>query len=208
MQNLTQLPNWSPSNKLYYGKFHSQITVGPTAYEAVDVSKFDNISYRRIQNYIFSDALLAYEVFTTVYTSNADLIQHLLDNYQLVSILTPANDNHQQLIENVHTHTVLRETLYYRKYQFRVVVWCNHRAQVSALDFAEINSRVKEVFCGDSRLLGTRWGDTYSTYIMYEIQHIPTIFTNDEAGIMMLKLSYGDKFRFQITKAYVLNDLI
>lgn len=204
MQNLTLHPKWSPSDKFYYGKFNSQITVGPTEYDAVALADYSNGSYRKIQNYVFCDAKMEYEIFTTVYTSDTDLIQHLMDNYLVVAISSPANDTHQNILEDVHTHTALRDKLYYHKYQFRLVIWRNHRMEVNASDFAEANIRLRELFSEDSKFLGGWVNLNYQPFT----HDLPTVFTNDEASIMMFKIQFGNKFRLHITKAYVLNDLI
>jgi hypothetical protein len=188
---------------LYYGKFNSQITVGPTEYNAVNISGYPTDSYRKVQQFVFCNSLRSYQIFTTVYTSDTDLLQALADNHQVTSLQTPANDNHQQLIEDAVVKKELRKTLYFRKYQFRMVVWGNIRSNFTHDDYENLRLRIIDAFSGEAMLRGVR----PSQYTIYP-DELPTVFTNNEAEIMLLKLAYGDRFRFQITKAYVLDDLI
>lgn len=203
MRPLTLHPSWQPSDKLYYGKFNSQITVGPTEYNAVTISGHSADCYRKVQQFVFCNSLRRYQIFTTVYTSDADLLQTMVDNYHVKSLQTPANDNHQQLIEDVVVKKELRKTLYFRKFQFRMVVWGNIRANFTHDDYVSLRLRIIDGFSGEAMLRGLN----SNQYTIYP-DELPTVFTNNEAEIMMLKLAYGDRFRFQITKAYVLDDLI
>jgi hypothetical protein len=205
MQQLTQHPKWSPSNKLYYNKFNSQITVGPTEYNGVDLEHCDSEDYRKNQKFIFNDELMQYEVFTTVYTSNDKILDTLIDTYPVHSLSTPVNSDHQNIIEDLHTDTALRTTLYYRKFRFRLVIWRNHRMDVTADDCNQAHISIRDVFRDEAKFLGDRYA---STTLSYWSRDLPTVFTNNEPGIMMLKLMLGSKFRFKITKAYLLDDLI
>ena len=203
MNNLTQHPKWSPSKKLYFKKFNSQITVGPTEYEGVSLRQYERSEYRLSQSYVFNDQLRQYEVFTTVHTSNQDILNHLCDCYPVVALSTPVNSDHLGIIEDVHIDSTLRKTLYYRKFRYRVLIWQNHRMDVNVDDFKQAGASIKSVFQDEAKFLGDRVG-----YMTYYSSPLPTVFTNNEPGIMMLKLMLGNKFRIQVTKVYVLSDLI
>lgn len=196
MKNFQSHKTWKPSTNLYYGKYHSKVAVDISGYNKVniDTRRFPRTEWR------MNDHLHK----TSVYSSNDELINYLLDSYVVSEITTPIGEQHLNKMQTAKYDLIIQEALYYNKFRFKLIVWSsafnrsnyiinvNDEARSWLLDY-HLNED------NESRLLRNRYSHFFG---------FPTLFLNNEADLMIFKLLYGSSHLcIEITEVVTFKEL-
>lgn len=194
MNTYREHPKWQPVKKLYYKKFYNVIRVSKSARERIKIPP-GIIDYRivdRVSGIEKISGITAFSSVASVYTNNEDLISFLLDNYQIAGIETPYNDQHTSYLKDPNRNILYRDKAWYGKYHHKVRVYETWRLRNTKSDPKEILYSFKELFkASDSRWNGQN--RDLSQFAHYRYYSYPTIYTNNEPSIMLLKMQYNQQ---------------
>ena len=223
MQDLTQHPKWSQSNKLYYGKYECAVTIGPyTQYNGVNLYHYitpnrtasDDISHRTRRELKFNyagtsvdDVKFHYKL--TVYTSHRGFVDWIVyhSGYPIESIVSPANADHAKIMHSLDEKSEFRKQLYHGKYKFRVNATRPWRSNTTGEDMITAYKWAIEQFDTPDNKITRRAGGYYNRYTYNSMTSIPYIYTNDEASIMLFKMAFSNTLSIKITRAITLDSL-
>lgn len=205
MQQFRELPNWLPVRKLYYKKYYSVIRVANFyRRDMIDIPDEFAGEYRIVDR--FSDLQkdqkgnTAFASIASIYTNNIDLLTFLSVTYEVKSIETPLNDTHLGYLKDPNRHVIYRDKAWYDKYHHKVRVYetWRHRNTTSPQRPYELMNMFDDLFKKeDSRWQGLgrdhSFLRTHSRYFSY-----PTIYTNNEPSIMLLKMTCNDVIRIDV----------
>lgn len=186
MKHLKQHQKWAPTKTCFYNKYHNRVVLGVRGYDrvSIDLKKFPKNTFRLNDRY---DS-------TSVYTNNYDLLDYLVDNYRVMEINTPINEQHVHKLNTRGYKFEVREKLLHGKYKFKLEVWCtwyfrrfNQEHMVKLSEevtnwIYDFNSNNKD----DSRLYHPYYGGWGSPAI-------PILYLNDESALMLFKLQFDDE---------------
>ena len=206
MQQFRNHPNWQPVRKLYYKKYYSVIRVGNFFHRdaiAIDRRKFDG-QYRIVDRYVGlqpdDQGNTAFASVASVYTNNVELLNYLAEEYNVLEVQTPYNDKHLAYLQDSNRDIIYRDKAWYDKYHHKVRVYetWRHRNSAGQQRPYEMMCRFDELFLSaDSRWQGMNRDHTplktHSRYFSY-----PTIYTNNEPSIMLLKMVLNDAIRLNV----------
>lgn len=198
---------WAPTEKLWYNKYHSRIELGPyPRYGQVKfVPKHDQFRERQRN--------VKHGILTTVYTSDTELIEGLVKDYAKVkSIHTPINQEHADILLDPSRDINVRDTLFFKKYRIKMYISRNWNKPYDNDKWNIMSSSLIEWM--QDTFKDTKYRSqigsslSYNFYNIYfnRYVHVPFVYTNDEQGIMMMKLQFGDDFRYYMTYAYTPQD--
>lgn len=195
---LRQHPQWTPVRKLYYNKYYNVIRAGthPTHVKIMFPKEFAK-QYRIVDRFVGiqpdSKGNNAFTNVSSVYTNNEKLIEYIIKYYDVIGVESPYNETHLDYLKDPNRDIIYRDKAWYDQYHHKVKVyesWRN-RGQGTRAKPVEVLAMFKELFkSGDSRWTGQDrdhsqlW--SHSRYFSY-----PTIYTNNEPSIMLLKMSYN-----------------
>lgn len=187
--------DWKPVKKLYYKKYYNVVRVGAkSARHRLSIPIEFSGEYRivdRIDGIKTLDDITVFSSVASVYTNNTDLMDYLLDEYYVVGIETPYNNQHKEYLVDQNRNVIYRDKAWYGTYHHKVKVYetWRHRGHERA-NPAEVLKSFKELFVSsDSRWNGQHRDLTEfssSRYFAY-----PTVYTNNEPSIMLLKMLYN-----------------
>lgn len=207
-------PNWKPSSKLFYRKYHTAIKLGYFSYNSKPglPYRFKDL-YRSVRRFIEVDN--QFEIVSTVYTSDQKLIDYILDDdfysRHILSIESPINQEHIDQLNSKDYKIVIRDNLWYKKYKYKLTAWANWRNQPTDQQYEDILKFCYTQF-EDSRVVNSYGG--YGFYSSFWSQHrsnmwgianrpaygnsVPTVYTNDQAQIFLFKMAYANILNIDI----------
>ena len=195
MEKFKALDNWKPSEKLYYDKYNSKIIIGP-------LSNYNDIAieapHRSKSSFIFNTESKEYDIYTTVYTSDLNLLWGLSQKFNFNSISTPINDHHLDIIDASKKNKILvRKNLWYRKYRYRCVGYVPYwkMTRIEEGLYEEVTEWIDEVFKDSRKSFNYSYGRGF------------TIYSNDEPSHMLLKIRCGDMFKIEITEINTFDEI-
>ena len=205
MLHFKEYSTWTPVRKLYYNKYYSVIRVGNFFHrDMIEIPiEFEN-EYRVVDRY---DSLkkdqkdnIAFASIASVYTNNVELLNYLADSYEVQAIETPLNDTHLGYLMDPSRQVIYRDKAWYDKYHHKVRVYetWRHRNTFSPQRPFELMNMFDDLFKKqDSRWRGQgrdhSFLKSHSRYFSY-----PTIYTNNEPSIMLLKMTCNDVIRIDV----------
>jgi hypothetical protein len=195
VEKFKALDNWKPSEKLYYDKYNSKIIIGP-------LSNYNDIAieapHRSKSSFIFNTESKEYDIYTTVYTSDLNLLWGLSQKFNFNSISTPINDHHLDIIDASKKNKILvRKNLWYRKYRYRCVGYIPYweMNRIAEGLYEEVTEWIDEVFKDSRKSFNYSYGRGF------------TIYSNDEPSHMLLKIRWGDMFKIEITEINTFDEI-
>lgn len=195
MEKFKALDNWKPSEKLYYDKYNSKIIIGP-------LSNYNDVAieapHRSKSSFIFNTESKEYDIYTTVYTSDLNLLWGLSQKFNFNSISTPINDHHLDIIDASKKNKILvRKNLWYRKYRYRCVGYVPYWGMTRIEEglYEEVTEWIDEVFKDSRKSFNYNYGRGF------------TIYSNDEPSHMLLKIRWGDMFKIEITEINTFDEI-
>lgn len=203
---LRQNPKWKPTNKLWYSKYHCSIKLGP----------FDNDRHaplierphRQSNSYGQIDGKFAI-MWTTIYTTDVKLLEGLTKLYPYEEVHTPMNEKHAtHLLDGDHTMAI-RQSQWYNRYRYKLEcstwrTW-SWGKKTDEQDLAHADKFIKESFTRkDSRF---RVSEGWHGYNHDAKIRLPTIYTNDEASLMLFKLTFSKAIPICITEAVTYDEI-
>ena len=219
--SITSHSKWTPSLKHYYGAYHSSVRMTNFSWHesAKLPAEWDNEYRLRRSSGPIADGNWTRDA--TLYTNNLDLIEFMInDPYYAMHIdyiATPMDTVHRDILSSGSGSVIFREKLYYNKFHFKIsdnLRWNVHPAADSVnavVQYIEDNFKDYKLSYPNGRFYYQRQY-YYSSVVTAPPANnaplkpkIPCVYTNDEAGIMLLKLSYGQELQLQISKVYLTN---
>lgn len=205
---LQQHSCWSPIQKPFYSKYATVIRYTTTSYTKQKfLSKFKN-TYRSVNRH---DRSIGSRI-ESVYTNNVELIDHILDNYNVIGIESPVNEKHYDYLLLDDREIIFRNTPWYGQYYNKVDVFTT-RWNNTEQDIYEIHDTMYELFESSSRWSGKEWrknrimNRTINRWSPYYYFNIPCIYTNDEYAMMLFKMRHGSNARINITTIITMESL-
>lgn len=199
---LQQNSKWKASSKYWYQRYFCRIVLSPVhSWDRSSIKYLkDTYPVRTKRRY---DHDLKAEV-VTVYTNDLDCVDYALKCIPNVSeINTPVGDEHITYLQSL-PYWDHRNTPYYGKYHYKITSfpknaskWGFQNNHQSYADIEKFLAWCNLTFKGNGRIRQQNYGNIYSYYYC-----CPYIYTDDEASIMMLKLNWGDKFKFTVEQVF------
>lgn len=205
-------PNWSPATKLYYGKYHTAIKIGPFPYHSPAYIPKHLSGFRIVNHYVYGS-----KVTNTVYTNNHEVIDYILSDVYLrmhvQSVVGLMNQDHYNYLRDKDRQIILREKLWYGQYKHKMSVYKTYKHVDTSTDDAERALEfIGETFSGkESRMNGHFGAQYYNVTINSPASSwitMPTVFTNNEAGMFLFKMGFNEKFTIKIETIVCLKDVI
>jgi len=204
---------WKPSSQLFYSHYHTAIKLGYFSANSKPglPSKFED--YRMVRRYIPIDN--RYEIVTTVYTSDQNIIDYILQDTfysrKILSIQGPISQDHVDQMSSKDWKVVVRDRLWYNNYKYKVNSWSNWRNQPSEEQYNDIlkfcytqfpDSRVVNSY-GGYGLYSSFYRSTTSSNSVLPIKrtygnYIPMVYTNDQEQIFLFKMAYSNLLHIHI----------
>jgi len=219
MQEKFQQYNCKPATKLYYGHYHTSIAFRPIR-ESVGRP---NIPDRFNNTYRTVSTPKAGFLVTKIYTSNEELLDYILDDIflsiNISEVFSPVNESHLRAIQDKDVDTMFRENYWYSQYQYKVSVTPKRDVTIPDEEELELQKILNEDY-QDCRIIqsyqpwvsfsrSSLWGLGYTPpQTMKRQWYPPTIFTNSEENIFLLKMRFNHLYRFQIIKIILLEDIL
>jgi|TARA_R110002074_G_scaffold85854_1_gene189802 hypothetical protein len=195
---------WSPVRKLYYKKYYNVIRASATpTHSAVSIPLEFKGEYRIVDRYDGIkkiDGATAFTSVASIYTNNQDLINYVMKTYGVIGIETPFNQTHLDYLLDSNREIIYRDKAWYDQYHHKVRVFESWRSRglPNSAQPIEVLTMWKELFqrkdsrwSGQDRQLRTSW--SHSRYFSY-----PTVYTNNEASIMLLKMTYNSLLNIHV----------
>jgi len=193
-----QRKDWQPVRKLYYNKYYNVIRAAahPTHTKIYIPSEYKG-EYRIVDRYVGIQPDVngnnAFTNIASIYTNNQDLITYVIKHYEVSGIETPFNQTHLDYLQDSNRDILYRDKAWYGQYHHKVKIFETWRkkGKPNSAKPVEVLSMFKELFKPkDSRWNGQNRDHSFlwshSRYFSY-----PTIYTNNEPSIMLLKMSYN-----------------
>lgn len=224
MIDFTKYASWKPSTKLYYGQYECKVKLEkqPNKFNFNNINSFimtsnEEMVYRkRVEteyNYQQQDVSVKWYSTPTIYTSHRGLLDFICKTYKVQELYTPASKSHAETLHNLDISSEIRTSLYYNSYKYKFEAWQTYRnpnyGNVDALLDA-----VKWLYDYYEDDLDTRMNPKYYRYDPSMARYsymgsVPRIYTNDQTGLMLFKLSYSNIVdSIRVTEAIILDDII
>lgn len=213
--------SYAVSDKIYFGQYTFSITVDTEQCQPIsNYTKFiDPLVECRLKN-----DWRNYRVI--VYTSDISFVDWIVENYPILKLSCPLNQNHLDILTNVglEDNQIFRKQPFYGKYYFKLDAWVpwTKRDELDASRVREIQSFMHDM--KDTKMTH----DAQSRYTMSYPSHnhamtiqngslytipstrwsyypsFPKIYTNDESSLMLFKLMFSDCLTIKISKVITL----
>lgn len=201
MHQFRKHKSWHPTKKLYYKQYSFVIRIGAMlrGHDVVVPTEFSE--YRRVDR---EDGLTytqppAFTRTCSIYTNDLRLIEYLLSTYnELILVLeSPYNEQHAEYLNDPNRNIIYRDKPWYHKYHHKLNVYESWR-QSNKPNPALVIATFQELFqSADSKWAG-QGKEPMQFYHSSRWFSYPTIYTNNEASIMLFKLAHGDVLRLSI----------
>lgn len=206
-------PQWKPSSQLFYSKYHTAIKLGYFSANSKPELPSRYEDYRTVRRFLPIDN--QYQIVTTVYTSDQNIIDYILQDRfysrKVLSILGPINQEHIDQMSSKDWKVVVRDTLWYKKYKYKVNSWSNWRNQPNDDQYDDIIKFCYTQF-EDSRVVNNYGGgylhsQSFYTSNLYPSSlrrprpyshSIPMVYTNNQEQIFLFKIAYSDILHINI----------
>jgi hypothetical protein len=204
--------NWSPTTKLYYGKYHTAFKIGPFPYHSPAYIPKHLSGFRIVNHYN-----AAYKITNTIYTDNQEVIDYILtDSYlrmHIQSVIGVVNQDHYDYLRDKDRHIILRDKIWYGKYKHKMSVWKTYKHINTTTDDAERALEfIHETFSDKESRMNGYFGAQFVNVTPYSQANswitMPTVFTNNEAGIFLFKMGFNEKFTIKTESIVCLKDVI
>lgn len=193
-------PKWKPTPGLWFRKYVYKIEIGPypSNHQYVSVEKPDRqkVSYRH------DPETNDYVIYNSIYTSNIDTLLAFVNNTDYRAIYTPHNEEHETMLrDNKDNKIVIRDSLYYKKYRYKIEVSRNWREW----NRSDTDNLMKDcaAWCVDA--FDNK--DTMLRQTSGYYSDIPFIYTNDIKPVMLLKLAYSDRLIISVSEVRTHDEL-
>lgn len=193
-------PKWKPTPGLWFRKYIYKIEVGPypSYQQMITVEKPD----RQKCSYKYDKAADEYFIYNSIYTSNVDTLLAFVNNTDYTAVYTPHNEEHAEMLrENKDNKIVIRDSLFYKKYRYKVEVsrnWREWNRQDNDKVMKECAAWCVDAFDNEDTMLRRTFG-YYSD--------VPFIYTNDIKPVMLLKLAYSDRLIISVSEVRTHDEL-
>ena len=198
---------WTPSFKRYYSLYHSSAKfVGKMRGERLSFdSKWDD-EYRIRRSYHYNGLHDGYCPEITIYTNNLEMLCELInDPYyenRLDYITTPRDTEHLNALSSSDERIIFRSKLFYNTYRYRAIANVNYYRNAPEADTVKQAVKFVDENFVDSRIVYNNgrvyWPNgfrrnwlTGNVATPKSIPKFPTVYTNDESSLFLLKMSWG-----------------
>ena len=216
--NLKSHPLWEHSTDGWYAKYHSRCILADFGVfnEIPKIPKEFDSHYKVVRKIVWSADLLPNTLTYTIYTSDIALLEHIMSapelNKHIEKIQTPVDMSHASTIIEFDTSAVHRSKLYYDHFLFKMTPtkYKNLEVELSkeAIKFIEDEIQDKRMVYAMGRtsrtwIFGSQRKSGFGSYPSSSL-NIPTVYTNDEPGLMMFKLRFGSDIKFSVERVVLI----
>tara|TARA_B110001454_G_scaffold195413_1_gene197672 strand:- start:1603 stop:2220 length:618 start_codon:yes stop_codon:yes gene_type:complete len=199
-------PTIKPTESVFYRAFDTRIRVNkitnPFYFHYPRYSDLGKLDYRVVRIY-----RSRHEYDCNFYTSNETLIESVLNSgFEIAEITKPLNKTHKELLHKRDRKVVIREKLWFNKYKHKISSWHNWDRTTTVQESRDMVRWVYEHFPkGENRVVSTMYGSYFSS--SNRLAQPPTVFTNSEETMMLMKLAYSDMLRLTMETCITLQEL-
>ena len=199
-------PTIKPTESVFYRVFDTRIRVNKIDrafyYRFPKFNDLGKLNYRVVRIY-----RSRYEYDCNFYTSNQELIEKVLNSgFEIAEITKPLNDHHRELLHKGDRKVVIREKLWFNKYKHKISAWHNWDKATTVPESRDMVLWVYEHFPkGENRVVSSMYGSYFAS--SNRLAQPPTVFTNSEETMMLMKLAYSDMLRMTMETCITLQEL-
>ena len=194
-----------PTESMYYREFD-------TCIKLIKIPRNFHFTYTRINNSgklryrVVKNYRSRHEYDANFYTSDESIIESLLQGkYEVVEITKPLNKTHKELLHKRDRKVVIREKLWFNRYKHKISAWHNYDRATTPIESKEMVEWIHEHFPrGENRIVSTSYGFYFSAK---HLSQPPTIFTNSEETMMLMKLAYSNMLRMTMETCITLQEI-
>ena len=197
-----------PTETIFYRTFDTRIRIIklPKLYHfGKHYPRFDETGRQSYRVVRIHRSRMEYDV--NFYTSNPAMIADILaSDLEVVEICQPLNQMHKELLHDKDRSVVIRDKLWYRKYKHKITAWHNYEKPTTHDESKVMVQWIYDNFDRRSNRLGSNsYGTWFST--PGRLVSPPTIFTNSEETMMLMKLAYSDMLRMTMETCITLKEI-
>lgn len=201
--NLRKNPKWKPTKKLWYSKYTCSIKLGPFNIPGIYAPIVERPN-RQSNSYGMIDGKFSI-MWTTIYTTDVTLLEGLTKLFDYEEIHTPMNEKHAtHLLDGDHTMAI-RQSKWYSKYRYKLECssWRRWGQKSLDSDLEHADKFIKESFTKTKSRFRASEGYYYNDSKI----KLPIIYTNDEASLMLFKLTFNKTIPITITEAVTYDEI-
>ena len=192
---------WEYSKQMWYKKYHIAVDIGyQSRYGTIRLpSSDDYVEYRCRQRCTNRG------IVTTVYTNNEEYADKLASFFgnKVIKLRSPASDEQLESLQSSH-HVEYRDTLYHRKYRYKVHTRRNYKLGFNREFWfdrcSEVTNWINENFKDSRTQQPSGW---YYPVLPFQAIEVPFLYTNDDATLMLYKMAFGSEFFIEVTEAFI-----
>lgn len=199
-------PTITPTESVFYRIFDTRIRVNKIDrafyYQFPKYNDLGKLNFRVVRIYRSK-----HEYDCNFYTSNPELIESVLNSgFEIVEITKPLNDYHRELLHKRDRKIVIREKLWFNRYKHKISAWHNWDTPTTIPESRNMVHWVYEHFPKrENRVVSSMYGSYFAS--SNRLAQPPTIFTNSEETMMLMKLAYSDMLRMTMETCITLQEL-
>ena len=199
-------PTIKPTESVFYRAFDTRIRVNkisnPFYFHFSKYNDLGKLQYRVVRIY-----RSRHEYDCNFYTSNETLIEKVLNSgFEIAEITKPLNETHRELLHKRDRKVVIREKLWFNKYKHKISAWHNWDRTTTVSESRNMVHWVYEHFPkGENRVVSSMYGSYFAS--SNRLSQPPTVFTNSEETMMLMKLAYSNMLRLTMETCITLQEL-
>lgn len=157
------------------------------------------------------------KVTNTIYTHSQSVIDYILSDAYLrmhvQSVIGLINQDHYEYLRDKDRNVIVREKPWYGKYQHKMSVFKTYKhVDTSTEDAERALDFIHETFANNESRLNGYFGAQFIMSPHHNSANswitLPTVFTNNEAGMFLFKMGFNEKFTIKIETIICLKDAI
>jgi len=195
-----------PTESLFYRAFDTRIKL-------IKIPRNFYFTYRKINNVgklqyrVVKNYRSQHQYDANFYTSDESIIESLLRcEYEVVEITKPLNEMHKELLHKRDRKVVIRNKLWFNKYKHKISSWHNYNKITTPDESRAMVNWIYENFPkGKNRIVSSMYGSYFTS--SNRLAQPPTIFTNSEETMMLMKLAYSNMLRLTMETCITLQEI-
>jgi len=195
-----------PTESVFYREFDTRIKIIKlSSQHHFSYNKFDNVGKRRFR--IVKIYRNKHEYDCNLYTSDEEIINDVLTSgVQIAEITKPLNKTHKELLHKSDRKIVIRGKLWFNRYKHKITSSHNWDKATTISESRNMIEWIYEHFPKhDNRIVSTAYGSYFNG--TNRLSQPPTIFTNSEETMMLMKLAYSNMLRMTMETCITLKEL-
>jgi len=195
-----------PTESIFYRAFDTRIKLIKIPrnfhFTYTKINDIGKLRYRVVKNY-----RSRHEYDANFYTSDESIIESLLQcQFEIIEITKPLNKTHKELLHKRDRKVVIRDKLWFNRYKHKISSWHNWDRVTTVEESRDMVKWIYEHFPkGKNRIVSSMYGSYFTS--SNRLAQPPTIFTNSEETMMLMKLAYSNMLRLTMETCITLQEL-